>query len=48
MPKKEGIATRFYKYIYENINMPGANLAKDIVDYGIENFDFDPDSWVLN
>ncbi|MCH1965349.1 aspartate 4-decarboxylase [Paraclostridium sordellii] len=47
MPKKEGIATRFYKYIYENINMPGANLAKDIVDYGIENFDFDPDSWVF-
>ncbi|AUN13509.1 aspartate 4-decarboxylase [Paraclostridium sordellii] len=47
MPKKEGIATRFYKYIYENINMPGANLAKYIVDYGIENFDFDPDSWVF-
>lgn len=47
MPKKEGIATRFYKYIYENINIPGANLAKDIVDYGIENFDFDPDSWVF-
>lgn len=47
MPKKEGIATRFYQYIYDNINMPGANLAKDIVDYGIEEFDFDPDSWVF-
>lgn len=46
MPRKEGIATRFYKYIYENLNMPGAKLAKDIVDYGIEKFDFDPDSWV--
>lgn len=46
MPKKEGIATRFYKYIYDNLNMPGAKLAKDIVDYGIEKFDFDPDSWV--
>lgn len=47
MPKKEGIATRFYQYIYDNLNMPGANLAKDIVDYGIEQFDFDPDSWVF-
>lgn len=47
MPKKEGIATRFYQYIYDNLNMPGANLAKDIVDYGIEEFDFDPDSWVF-
>ncbi|WP_270670197.1 aspartate 4-decarboxylase [Paraclostridium bifermentans] len=47
MPKKEGIATRFYQYIYDNLNMPGANLAKDTVDYGIEEFDFDPDSWVF-
>ncbi|MFL1468295.1 aspartate 4-decarboxylase [Paraclostridium bifermentans] len=47
IPKKEGIATRFYQYIYDNLNMPGANLAKDIVDYGIEEFDFDPDSWVF-
>ena len=47
MPKKEGIATRFYQYIYDNLNMPGASLAKDIVDYGIEEFDFDPDSWVF-
>jgi aspartate 4-decarboxylase len=47
MPKKEGIATRFYKYIYDNLDMPGAKLAKDIVDYGIEKFDFDPDSWVF-
>lgn len=46
MPRKEGIATRFYKYIYDNLNIPGAKLAKDIVDYGIEKFDFDPDSWV--
>ena len=46
MPRKEGIATRFYKYIYDNLNMPGAKLAKDIVDYGIEKLDFDPDSWV--
>ncbi|OSB08259.1 aspartate 4-decarboxylase [Paraclostridium bifermentans] len=47
MPKKEGIATRFYQYIYDNLNMPGASLAKNIVDYGIEEFDFDPDSWVF-
>lgn len=47
MPRKDGIATRFYQYIYDNLNMPGANLAKDIVDYGIEEFDFDPDSWVF-
>ncbi|GAA0699773.1 aspartate 4-decarboxylase [Paraclostridium ghonii] len=47
MPKKEGIATRFYQYIYDNSDMPGANLVKDIVSYGIEEFDFDPDSWVF-
>ena len=47
MPTKGGISTRFYKYIYENINQPGAILAKDIIDYGIEKLGFDPDSWVF-
>ncbi|MGL5753411.1 MAG: aspartate 4-decarboxylase [Paraclostridium sp.] len=47
MPTKAGISTRFYKYIYENINQPGASLVKDIVDYGIEELGFDPDSWVF-
>ena len=47
MPTKGGISTRFYKYIYENITQPGAILAKDIIDYGIEKLGFDPDSWVF-
>lgn len=46
MPDKEGIANRFYKYIEENNNMPGVDLARAIVDYGINELNFDKDSFV--
>lgn len=46
MPNKDGIAKRFYKYIDENSNMPGAALAKSIVDYGINELNFNEDEFV--
>lgn len=46
MPKKSGITKRFYKYIEENSNMPGINLLKNIIDYGINNLKFDGDEFI--
>ncbi|RDY25467.1 aspartate 4-decarboxylase [Romboutsia weinsteinii] len=46
MPSKENITKRFYKYIEENSTMPGASLAKSIVDYGINELNFDADEFV--
>lgn len=46
MPRKNGITKRFYKYIEENSSMPGINLLKDIIDYGINNLKFDGDEFI--
>ena len=46
MPKKDGITERFYKYIEENKNMPGTALLKDIIDYGINELNFDSDDYI--
>ena len=46
MPQKNGIADRFYKYINENSTMPGASLLKNIIDYGINELNFDGDDFV--
>lgn len=46
MPQKEGISKRFFKYINENINLPGAHLVKDIIKYGIDELGFDKDAFI--
>ncbi|RDY23782.1 aspartate 4-decarboxylase [Romboutsia maritimum] len=46
MPQKDGITNRFYNYINENIHMPGASLIKAIVDYGINELNFDGDDFI--
>ena len=46
MPRKEGITTRFYKFIEKNQNMPGASLLKNIIDYGINELNFDSDEFI--
>jgi len=46
MPNKLGIADRFEKFIKKNSSYPGAQLLKDIIDYGIITKGFDPDDWV--
>ena len=46
MSRKSGITKRFYKYIEENSNMPGINLLKNIIDYGINNLKFDGDEFI--
>ena len=46
MPKRDGITERFYKYIEENKNMPGTALLKDIIDYGINELNFDSDDYI--
>ena len=46
MPNKDGISKRFYKYIDENSNMPGSSLAKAIIDYGINELNFNGDEFV--
>jgi len=46
MPQKSGIADRFEKFIKNNSNYPGAQLLKNIIDYGITSKGFNPDAWV--
>lgn len=46
MPKKEGITKRFYKFVEENKNMPGTSLLKDIIDYGINELNFNSDEFI--
>ncbi|MCB2294956.1 aspartate 4-decarboxylase [Clostridium algoriphilum] len=46
MPEKSGIAKRFEDFINENSIYPGAELLKNIINYGIISKGFDPDDWV--
>lgn len=46
MPQKKGIKERFFKFINENIDMPGAYLARDIINFGISELGFDGDEFV--
>ena len=46
MPKKLGIAVRFQDFIEKNSSYPGAELLKNIIDYGITSKGFNPDDWV--
>ncbi len=46
MPRKTNIASRLYKYIEENPTMPEIGFLKKIIDYGINNLNFDPDSFI--
>ncbi|WP_330596680.1 aspartate 4-decarboxylase [Romboutsia faecis] len=46
MPKKEGITERFYKYVDENKDIPGTSLLKSIIDYGINELNFNGDEYI--
>ncbi|GFZ32025.1 aminotransferase [Clostridium zeae] len=46
MPRRQGIADRFYNYVKSNATAPGIDLLKRIIDYGIVEKGFDPDTWV--
>ncbi|MEG1311609.1 MAG: aspartate 4-decarboxylase [Romboutsia sp.] len=46
MPQKDGISKRFYKYVKENPTMPGINLLKSIIDYGINILNFNADDFI--
>lgn len=46
MPSRSGIAERFDQYVKENQQVPGIQLLKESVDYGINTKQFNPDEWV--
>ena len=46
MPQKEGISNRLYKFLEENISLPGSKLLKSIVDYGINTLKFSADDFI--
>lgn len=46
MPSRIGITERFNKYVKENQHVPGIQLLKEIIDYGIKIKQFEPDEWV--
>ena len=45
-PKKNGIYNRFNNFITKNNNLPGIELLKNIIQYGIKEKNFDPDSFL--
>lgn len=47
MPKKQGIASRFNNYLNSHQNMPGIDLLKNILYYGVDIKGFDADSWIF-
>ncbi|MVX63250.1 aspartate 4-decarboxylase [Clostridium chromiireducens] len=47
MPRKSGIAERFYEFINKNKEMPGVELLENIINYGIRDMGFDADKWVV-
>ncbi len=47
MPQKDGIYDRFLAYTDKNSFMPGVDLLKEIIEYGINTLNFDADSFVF-
>ncbi|WP_079442288.1 aspartate 4-decarboxylase, partial [Clostridium chromiireducens] len=47
MPRKSGIAERFYEFINKHKEMPGVELLENIINYGIRDMGFDSDKWVV-
>lgn len=45
-PKKEGIAAEFKKYVQKHADMCGIDLLIKIINYGIEQKNFNPDEWI--
>ena len=46
IPKKTGVYDRFCKFIEENSSMPGVSALKEIIDYGINDLDFNADHFL--
>ena len=46
IPKKTGIYNRFYKFINENSNMPGIDTLREIIEYGINELNFNADDFL--
>lgn len=47
MVSKSGIYERFLDYYNKNLNLPGINLLKEIIDYCIKEFNFSPDDFLF-
>ncbi|WP_297633345.1 aspartate 4-decarboxylase [uncultured Clostridium sp.] len=47
MPTKEGIYERFLDFATENPTLPGIDLLKEMIHYGVEQKNFNPDDWVF-
>lgn len=47
MPEKTGIHERFKVYVKNHPQADGISLLSEIIDYGINEHEFDPDSWVF-
>ncbi|MGL4911910.1 MAG: aspartate 4-decarboxylase [Romboutsia sp.] len=46
MPKRTGICDRLYDYIKNNPSLPQIDFLKKIIEYGINELNFDPDRFV--
>jgi len=46
VPEKDGIAERFAEWLEHNDDVPGSALLRRVLDYGIDQLGFEPDSFV--
>lgn len=47
MPQKDGIYNRFVKFVNDNPNTVGIEVLSEMIEHGIKQKNFDPDSWVF-
>lgn len=47
MPHRQGIYSRFQEYVKANAQVPGIQLLKEIIDYGVEVKNYTPDEWLF-
>jgi aspartate 4-decarboxylase len=47
MPRKQGIASRFNDYLNNHQDMPGIDLLRSILHYGVDIKGFNADSWIF-
>lgn len=45
---EKGIAKKFYHFLQENEKMPESFFLKKAIDFALEKFDFDPDSFIFS
>ncbi len=47
IPQKEGVGKRFEKFLEDNKQQPGAQLLRNVYEYGLKKHSFNSDEWAM-